>query len=102
MISSVVPTFRRTEGQYSRGNRMVRRIALALLVVLVAVCVRAEDWPQFRGPSGQGHSTERGVPIEWTETRNVLWKTRVPGSGWSSPVVAGGRVWVTSANQEPY
>jgi outer membrane protein assembly factor BamB len=80
---------------------MVRRIALPLLLVLVAVFARAEDWPQFRGPSGQGHSTERGVPFEWSETRNVLWKTRVPGSGWSSPVVAGGRVWVTSASEEP-
>src|SRR5437762_379375 len=80
---------------------MVRRMALSLLLVLAAVFARAEDWPQFRGPSGQGHSTERGVPFEWSETRNVLWKTRVPGSGWSSPVVAGGRVWVTSANQVP-
>ena len=80
---------------------MVRRIALQLLFALVAVFARAEDWPQFRGPSGQGHSTERGVPFEWSETRNVLWKTRVPGSGWSSPVVPGGRVWVTSANQVP-
>ena len=80
---------------------MVRRIALQLLFVLVAVFARAEDWPQFRGPSGQGYSTERGVPFEWSETRNVLWKTRVPGSGWSSPVVAGGRVWVTSANSNP-
>src|SRR5437667_6993178 len=90
--------FRRTvQALYSRGNwslpHMVRRIALQLLFALVAVFARAEDWPQFRGPSGQGHSTERGVPFEWSETRNVLWKTRVPGSGWSSPVVAGGRVW---------
>ena len=82
---------------------MARRIVLPLLLalVLIAALARAEDWPQFRGPSGQGHSTERGVPFEWSETRNVLWKTRVRGSGWSSPVVAGGRVWVTSANEEP-
>ena len=80
---------------------MDRRIALPVLFVLVAVVAQAEDWPQFRGPSGQGHSTERGVPFEWSETRNVLWKTRVPGSGWSSPVVAGGRVWVTSASEVP-
>ncbi|PYR27316.1 MAG: serine/threonine protein kinase, partial [Acidobacteria bacterium] len=44
---------------------MVGRIALQLLFALVAVFARAEDWPQFRGPSGQGHSTERGVPFEW-------------------------------------
>ncbi|OFV94584.1 MAG: hypothetical protein A3G76_11940 [Acidobacteria bacterium RIFCSPLOWO2_12_FULL_65_11] len=57
----------------------------------------AEEWPQFRGPTGQGHSAERGLPVEWNESQNVLWKTRVPGLGWSSPVVAGGRVWVTTA-----
>lgn len=57
----------------------------------------AQDWPEFRGPSGQGLSTERGVPLEWSESRNVRWKTPVPGRGWSSPVIAGGRVWVTTA-----
>jgi outer membrane protein assembly factor BamB len=68
--------------------------------VLAGVAARAEDWPQFRGPTGQGHSSERGVPIEWSESRNVMWKTPVPGRGWSSPVVAGGRVWVTTATRE--
>ena len=57
----------------------------------------AEDWPEFRGPTGQGHSTERGLPLEWSETRNVAWKVPVPGRGWSSPVVANGRVWLTTA-----
>jgi outer membrane protein assembly factor BamB len=57
----------------------------------------AEDWPQFRGPSGQGHSTERGLPLDWSESRSVVWKTPVPGAGWSSPVIAGGRAWITSA-----
>jgi len=63
---------------------------------MVGAPVAAEDWPQFRGPTGQGHSSERGVPVEWSETRNVVWKTRVPGNGWSSPVVAGGKVWLTT------
>jgi outer membrane protein assembly factor BamB len=76
-----------------------RRSLLSLLLVLAGVAVRAEDWPQFRGPTGQGHSAERGVPIEWSESRNVVWKTPVPGRGWSSPVVAGGRVWVTTATR---
>jgi outer membrane protein assembly factor BamB len=56
-----------------------------------------QDWPQFRGPGGQGQSPERGLPIEWSESKNVAWKTAVPGRGWSSPVVAGGRVWLTTA-----
>ena len=79
---------------------MTRRIALSLLLALSGFAVRAEDWPEFRGPTGQGHSTERGLPLEWSESRNVLWKTPVPGLGWSSPVVAGGRLWMTSAVRE--
>lgn len=68
-----------------------------LLPTLIGVAVRAEDWPQFRGPTGQGHSSEIGLPTEWSESRNVVWKTPVAGWGWSSPVVADGRVWVTTA-----
>jgi outer membrane protein assembly factor BamB len=71
--------------------------AVFLLLFALTTGVAAEDWPEFRGPTGQGHSAERGVPFEWSESRNIVWKTRVPGLGWSSPVVAGGRVWVTTA-----
>src|SRR3984893_4876430 len=73
---------------------------VCLLLFALAAAVPAEDWPEFRGPTAQGHSTERGLPLEWSESRNVMWKTRVPGLGWSSPVVAGGRVWITSAIKE--
>ena len=59
-----------------------------------------EDWTEFRGPGGQGHSAERGLPLQWGEGKNVLWKTRVPGLGWSSPVVADGRVWLTTAVEQ--
>jgi outer membrane protein assembly factor BamB len=59
-----------------------------------------QDWSQFRGPTGQGHSSETGLPLEWSETRNVLWKTDLRGRGWSSPVVSGGRVWLTTAVAE--
>ena len=76
---------------------MTLRIAIALLLTGIGVGVRAEDWPQFRGPTGQGHSAERGVPLDWSESRNVTWKTPVPGRGWSSPVVAAGRVWLTTS-----
>lgn len=55
------------------------------------------EWPQFRGPDGQGHASERGLPLEWSETTNVRWKVPVSGRGWSSPVVSGDRVWLTTA-----
>ena len=70
---------------------------VCLLIALSGLVARAEDWPQFRGPTGQGHSTEQGLPVEWSETKNIAWKTPVPGRGWSSPVVADGRVWLTTA-----
>src|SRR5688500_11353060 len=59
--------------------------------------VDKEDWPQFRGPGGQGQSSEVGLPTQWSESKNVAWKVPVAGRGWSSPVVARGRVWLTTA-----
>jgi len=77
------------------------RIALALLLAAPgAITLQAEDWPQFRGPSGQGHSTETGLPLAWSESQNVVWKMPVPGRGWSSPVVADGRAWLTTSVKE--
>jgi outer membrane protein assembly factor BamB len=67
------------------------------LTAAAAPAATAQDWPEFRGPAGQGHSAEQGLPLEWSESRNIIWKTPVPGSGWSSPVIAGGRVWMTTA-----
>jgi outer membrane protein assembly factor BamB len=78
------------------------RLALSLLLALMwsGAVTRADDWPQFRGPSGQGHSSEAGLPLAWSESRNIVWKAPVPGRGWSSPVVAGGRVWLTTSISE--
>lgn len=78
----------------------VTRVAAGWLVLLAATVVVAQEWPGFRGPTGQGHSSEIGVPLEWSETTNVRWKSPVPGLGWSSPVVGGGRVWITTATGE--
>ena len=62
--------------------------------------VATEEWPEFRGPGAQGHSAERGLPVQWAEGTNVLWKSSVPGLGWSTPVVANGRVWITTAVEQ--
>jgi outer membrane protein assembly factor BamB len=77
------------------------RVAIAaypivLVGLFAAAPLAAEDWPQFRGPTGQGYSSERGLPLEWSETRNIVWKVPVTGQGWSSPVVAGGQIWLTT------
>jgi outer membrane protein assembly factor BamB len=73
------------------------RFVIIALVAASAATALAQDWPQFRGPDGQGHSREHGLPLQWSETQNVAWKVPVPGRGWSSPVVAGGRIWLTTA-----
>jgi outer membrane protein assembly factor BamB len=58
---------------------------------------RAGDWPQFRGPGNAGLSTEKRLPAEWSADKNVRWKVKLPGYGWSSPVVCGDKVFVTTA-----
>jgi outer membrane protein assembly factor BamB len=70
-------------------------------VVAAAAAVEAApnttSWPQFRGPAGQGISRETGVVDEWSATKNVLWKSPIPGRGHSSPVVWGDRIFLTTA-----
>lgn len=59
-----------------------------------------ESWPEFRGPDGQGHAGNCFVPLHWSEEENVLWKTKMPGEGWSSPLVLAGEVWLTQCHAE--
>lgn len=89
----------------SRPQHNVARIALFVLSCSLYVSARVAsqpqaDWPQFRGPTGQGHSSERGLPLEWSETQNIAWKVPVGGRGWSSPTVVNGRIWITTAVAE--
>jgi outer membrane protein assembly factor BamB len=75
------------------------------LVVFVAVLasgtVTAEgDWPQFRGPRGDGTGLAQNVPLAWSGTNNIVWKVSVPGRGRSSPVVLGDRIWLTLAVEQ--
>jgi outer membrane protein assembly factor BamB len=67
-----------------------------LFLLMISGMARAE-WPQFRGPTGDGHATAKGVPTEWSATQNVAWRVEIPGQGWSSPVLAKGRVYLTTA-----
>lgn len=66
-------------------------------MALLTTAFSAGDWPQFRGPLGDGHSSATQLPTTWSETEHVAWKTAIPGRGWSSPVISDGLVWVTSA-----
>jgi len=71
-------------------------VVLTALANLMAFTLGAHDWPEFRGPTGQGLSPAKDVPIRWSATENVAWKTAIPGSGWSSPVLANGRLYLTT------
>jgi outer membrane protein assembly factor BamB len=77
-------------------------LALLLLDLCPPTIARA-DWPEFRGPQGDGHAggpgdmKPAGLPLLWSEMNNVKWKTEIPFRGWSTPVVMGGQVWVTTA-----
>jgi len=75
----------------------VRFVLPTLLLALCGAPLLAEDWPRFRGPTGQGISAETNLPTQWSATENIAWKTPIPGQGWSSPIVAGDRVFVTTA-----
>lgn len=75
----------------------MKRSTRSLLVALACLpCLLAADWAQFRGPAGLGTSSETGLPAEWSTSKNVVWKTALPGAGTSSPVVVGDRVYLTS------
>ena len=76
---------------------MPRVLLLILFTLTISSPLCAADWPQFRGPDGQGHSSEQDLPLEWSEDKNVVWKVPIPGLGWSSPVIQGDRIWLTTA-----
>ena len=78
-----------------------RLIAAALLVVVFASSVWADkNWPEFRGPRGNGASDSTGLPLTWSATQNIRWKTDIRGKAWSSPVVWGDQIWVTTAPKD--
>ena len=84
----------------NRSPKLRRRTLLGQMFALPLAAAAEEDWPQFRGPSGQGLSNESGLPLEWSESRNIQWKTAVPGVGWSSPSIVGDRIWLTTATDD--
>lgn len=62
-----------------------------------ALALHAADWPQFRGPDGQGHANVRHLPTEWSTVKNFTWRQEIPGQGWSSPIVQREQIFLTTA-----
>lgn len=81
---------------------LVRRFcAFACASCALSLPVSAADhWPDFRGPTGDGHAGSAGVPLEWSESKNVKWKTEIPLLGLSSPIVMDNQVWLTTATMD--
>ena len=85
----------------------MRSLTLPILALALCSCSKStslaasdappQNWPQWRGPDGQGHAPVKELPAKWSETENIAWKTATPGRGWSSPVIWGGKVWITTA-----
>ena len=76
-------------------------IILALGCVLEIRAVSGNEiWPQFRGPAGNGVSDSRGLPLFWNETNQVRWQVPVHGRAWSSPVIFGSQIWLTTATED--
>ncbi len=76
---------------------MKRKPTCVFLILFTTAAVGAQNWPQFRGPNSQGRSSETGLPLNWSATENLAWKTPIPGEAWSSPIVWNDHVFVTTA-----
>jgi outer membrane protein assembly factor BamB len=72
-------------------------LTAGLLTLYLTAAGRGADWPQFRGPNGSATTAGTGLPVEWGADKNVAWKAEVPGYGWSSPIIWGDKVFVTTA-----
>ncbi len=80
------------------------RTRYSFLFCLLLAHAAFADWPDFRGPAGDGHANAGpnllGLPLHWSETNNVVWKTPIPNRGWSTPVILGKQIWFTTATMD--
>jgi hypothetical protein len=76
------------------------KAASAAILLALSSAASAQDWPGWRGPKRDGASAESGFPVRWSPTENVVWKSPLAGSGYSSPVVTGGKIFLTACLEE--
>jgi outer membrane protein assembly factor BamB len=77
--------------------RLIVTLGLLLFLTSFTITALSANWPQWRGPGGMGISTEKNLPVEWSTTKNIKWKTAIAGRGHSSPVVWGNKIFLTTA-----
>ena len=82
----------------------MQKIAILLALMLVNPAIKAQvsgdRWTGYRGNQSNGYSLAQNVPLHWSDSTNITWKTAIPGRGWSSPVVLNGQVWLTTATPD--
>ena len=78
-------------------GRITLVVSFLSIVTVLATTASATNWPQWRGPSGQGVSNEKNLPTEWSPTMNIKWKTAIAGRGHSSPIVWDNKIFLTTA-----
>lgn len=81
-------------------SRMTRCYGSLVLFLTVCNVTCAENWTRFRGPNGQGISSESGLPVRWSAEDKIDWKTSIPGKGWSSPIVYNNQIFLTTATED--
>jgi len=90
---------------FTSPTRARQGVAVLGLTLTLSWLTASADWPDFRGPRGDGHFSTvdgkpAGLPLVWSETNNVKWKTAIHDRGWSTPVIMGGQIWMTTATTE--
>ncbi len=81
-------------------NPLFKVKGLIALLGAVAAWAATPEWPEWRGPGGQGYASSKAQPpTRWSETEGVVWKASIPGRGWSSPVIDGQQIWLSTAHE---
>ena len=74
---------------------------IIVLIFLSGVVTGEDRFVEWRGENGQGHARAQNLPVKWSKTEGIAWKATIPGNGWSTPVIADGKVWVTTGIDTP-
>jgi outer membrane protein assembly factor BamB len=82
------------------GGMRIGYIVISLVLAGLPAFGASDHWPQFRGPAGNGHAETQGLLVTWSETNQVAWKTAIHGKAWSSPVIWGPQIWLTTATPD--
>ncbi len=85
--------------------RLTAVMVLATVAAVSGIAMAADEWPQFRGPGGDGQFVGGPLPVSWNDSddqppQNIVWRTPLPGLGWSSPVISGDQIWLTTATND--